>query len=51
MTTFNQPYIRDDLTIDDKVQKYYDSCTVMGRCCCWAGSSSTRPPCGCTASR
>jgi hypothetical protein len=30
MTTFNQPYIRDKLTIDDKVQKFYDSCTGDG---------------------
>ena len=30
MTTFNQPYIREDLTIDDKVQKFYDSCTGDG---------------------
>ena len=30
MTTFNQPYIRDELTIDDKVQKFYDSCTGDG---------------------
>lgn len=30
MTTFNQPYIRDELTIDDKVQSFYNSCTGDG---------------------
>jgi hypothetical protein len=30
MTTFNQPYIRDKLTIDNWVQKYYDECTGDG---------------------
>lgn len=28
--SFNQPYIRDELKIDDKVQKFYDSCTGDG---------------------
>lgn len=30
MTTFNQPYIRDELTIDNNVQKFYDNCTGDG---------------------
>jgi hypothetical protein len=30
MTTFNPPYIRDELTIDDDVQKFYDGCTGDG---------------------
>lgn len=30
MTTFNQPYIRDELTIDDKVQTFYNNCTGDG---------------------
>lgn len=31
MTTFNQPYIRDELTIDNNVQTYYNNCTGAGR--------------------
>lgn len=31
MTTFNQPYIRDKLTIDDNVQKFRNGCTGAGR--------------------
>lgn len=30
MTTLNQPYIRDELTIDERVQEFYKSCTGDG---------------------
>ena len=30
MTTFNQPYIRDELKINNKVQEFYDKCTGDG---------------------
>lgn len=30
MTTFNQPYIRDELTIDNNVQTYYNNCAGDG---------------------
>ncbi len=30
MPVFNQPYIRDELTIDERVQRFYDSCTGDG---------------------
>lgn len=30
MTIYNQPYIRDELTIDHKVQEYYKNCTGDG---------------------
>lgn len=30
MTTFNNPYIRDELTIDGRVQQFYDSCQGDG---------------------
>jgi hypothetical protein len=30
MTTFNQPYVRDEMTIDERVQRFYDGCTCDG---------------------
>jgi hypothetical protein len=30
MTVFNEPYIRDELTIDNKLQEYYNNCTGDG---------------------
>jgi hypothetical protein len=31
MTTFNQLYIRDELTIDNNIQTYNNNCTGAGR--------------------
>jgi hypothetical protein len=31
MTTFNQLYIPDELTIDNNIPTYYDNCTGAGR--------------------